>query len=65
MSDKKTRKRCFACKFASPAFKAYGQTHHHCEHPKHTEGIKNPSAWDTLVEWHYRCKQWEDKRQQT
>ena len=54
-------RRCFNCRHASKYFKLPSGTHHHCLHPERLEGIAEPSAWDSLVEWHSRCKKWEAK----
>lgn len=50
-------KKCFNCKFASEPFKINGNTHFHCYHTKHDEGLKSGdlSAWDTLRMFYDTC----------
>ena len=55
----KQRSRCCNCKHASPGFRAFGRTHHHCEHPTITDDEK---GWGSLREWYSTCEKWEAKQ---
>lgn len=63
--QKKAVRRCFNCRHASKPFKLASGTHHNCLHPNIRknlrEGIDEPSAYDSLTEWHSSCDQWEGK----
>lgn len=61
--NKRFVRRCFNCRHASKSFKLHSGTHHHCYHPERLAGIENPSAWDSLVEWHSTCKKWEPEQE--
>ena len=58
-------RRCYNCIHAGRGFKLTGKTHHYCSHPAMVAGIRDDdrTAWDTLVEWHFRCDNWEAKLQ--
>jgi hypothetical protein len=60
--QKRLVRRCFNCLHATKGFKLSSGTHHHCTHPATVAGIKEWTAWDTLVEWHFRCDKWEPKK---
>ena len=65
-TEKQPKPKCHNCKYASGAFKIAGKTHHQCNHPKHEDGFNNGtlSAWDTLQEWNWSCKDHEYKDKQ-
>lgn len=52
------KRKCYNCKYASPAFKIAGKTHHQCNHPKHKAGFEDGtlSPWDTLQEFYNTCE---------
>jgi hypothetical protein len=59
------KKRCYNCKYAGQPFKVVGKTHVHCEnrtlYPEKDIMEGKISAWDTLMEFSWKCPQFEPK----
>jgi hypothetical protein len=56
------KKKCYNCKFRSPAFKVGKVTHHHCDRPtyqKRRDQGEEISPWETLVVFSETCKEYE------